>query len=86
MAEVTQQLINTGKYETFINRAGEGNSETILFLHGSGPGVFAWANWRYALETAESNMIVWLQTWLGLAKVVIRKHCRKIDKGGWIIG
>ena len=21
----------------------------ILFLHGSGPGVFAWANWRYAL-------------------------------------
>ena len=50
MAEVTQQLINTGKYETFINRAGEGNSETILFLHGSGPGVFAWANWRYALD------------------------------------
>ena len=50
MAEITQQLINTGKYETFINRAGEGNSETILFLHGSGPGVFAWANWRYALD------------------------------------
>ena len=50
MAEITQQLIKTGKYETFLNRAGEGNSETILFLHGSGPGVFAWANWRYALD------------------------------------
>lgn len=50
MAEITQQLINTGKYETFLNRAGKGNSETILFLHGSGPGVFAWANWRYALD------------------------------------
>src|SRR3954464_13771570 len=50
MAEITQQLIKTGKYETFLNRSGEGNSETILFLHGSGPGVFAWANWRYALN------------------------------------
>ena len=59
MAEITQQLIKTGKYETFLNRAGEGNSEVILFLHGSGPGVFAWANWRYALDaSAEGNMIV----------------------------
>ena len=50
MANITQQLVKTDKFETFVNRSGEGNSETILFLHGSGPGVFAWANWRYALN------------------------------------
>ena len=51
MANITQQLVKTDNFETFVNRSGEGNSETILFLHGSGPGVFAWANWRYALNT-----------------------------------
>ncbi|PGY10714.1 alpha/beta fold hydrolase [Bacillus sp. AFS031507] len=50
MANITQQLVKTENFETFVNRSGEGNSETILFLHGSGPGVFAWANWRYALN------------------------------------
>jgi 2-hydroxymuconate-semialdehyde hydrolase len=50
MASITQQLVKTDNFETFVNRSGEGNSETILFLHGSGPGVFAWANWRYALN------------------------------------
>lgn len=49
MTDISQTLNNTGKYETYLNRSGEGNSEVILFLHGSGPGVFAWANWRYAL-------------------------------------
>ncbi|MEH7377488.1 alpha/beta fold hydrolase [Neobacillus drentensis] len=50
MANITQQLVKTDNFETFVNRSGEGNYETILFLHGSGPGVFAWANWRYALN------------------------------------
>ena len=50
MADITQQLVRTDNFETYVNRSGEGNSETILFLHGSGPGVFAWANWRYALN------------------------------------
>ena len=51
MANITQQLVQTDNFETFVNRSGEDNSETILFLHGSGPGVFAWANWRYALNS-----------------------------------
>jgi 2-hydroxymuconate-semialdehyde hydrolase len=55
MANITQQLVKTDNFETFINRSGEGNSETILFLHGSGPGVFAWANWRYALNACSEQ-------------------------------
>jgi 2-hydroxymuconate-semialdehyde hydrolase len=34
---------------TFLNRAGKGNTQPIVFLHGSGPGATAWSNWQYAL-------------------------------------
>lgn len=48
--KVTSAHINTGKYTTWMNEAGKGNKETLLFLHGSGPGVTSIANWSYALE------------------------------------
>ncbi len=41
--------IQTGDVRTFYNRSGEGRAETLLFLHGSGPGVTAWSNWQFAL-------------------------------------
>ncbi|MGI8650201.1 MAG: alpha/beta fold hydrolase, partial [Rubrobacter sp.] len=49
MAENKTSTVETGRYETFLNRAGEGNDEAILFLHGSGPGVVSWSNWQFAL-------------------------------------
>lgn len=55
MSNIMQELIKTKNYETYLNRSGEGNSEVILFLHGSGPGVFAWANWRYALDACSEQ-------------------------------
>lgn len=36
--------INAGGIET--NYHDEGSGETVLLIHGSGPGVSAWANWR----------------------------------------
>ncbi|MFC2949708.1 alpha/beta fold hydrolase [Virgibacillus sediminis] len=50
MTNNTMQTIQTKNFKTYVNRSGEGNSETVLFLHGSGPGVTAYANWRYQLE------------------------------------
>jgi 2-hydroxymuconate-semialdehyde hydrolase len=47
--EVTNTVVRTGDYETYLNRTGEDQAETILFLHGSGPGSTAWATWQYAL-------------------------------------
>lgn len=41
--------IKTGDYRTYYNFSGANDAETILFLHGSGPGVTAWSNWQYAL-------------------------------------
>jgi 2-hydroxymuconate-semialdehyde hydrolase len=46
---VTNAEIQTGSSRTYYNRSGEGKPETILFLHGSGPGVTAWSNWQFAL-------------------------------------
>lgn len=40
-------FIQTGPIETNCLDLGEG--EPVLFLHGSGPGVTAWANWRLTL-------------------------------------
>jgi len=50
MVNQINELIKTKNFETYINRSGEKNSETILFLHGSGPGVTAQANWKYQLD------------------------------------
>jgi 2-hydroxymuconate-semialdehyde hydrolase len=47
--EVTNTVVRTGDYETYLNRTGEDQAETILFLHGSGPGSTARATWQYAL-------------------------------------
>ena len=38
MGSYETKKINTGKYNTFFCEGGEANSETIIFLHGSGPG------------------------------------------------
>lgn len=50
MANITSNIVRTEHFETFLNRSGEGNEKTILFLHGSGPGVTSIANWKPALE------------------------------------
>ena len=48
-AEVKTATLQTGSYTTHLNRAGEGNTEKVLFLHGSGPGATGWSNWQFAL-------------------------------------
>lgn len=39
--------IQTGSYRTNYHDQGEGFP--VIFIHGSGPGVFAWANWRLVI-------------------------------------
>lgn len=49
MGSYQTKKINTGKYNTFFCEGGESNSETIIFLHGSGPGANSETNWRNIL-------------------------------------
>lgn len=46
---VERTTVQAGPYRTYLYRAGAGRELAVLFLHGSGPGVSAWANWQFAL-------------------------------------
>ena len=48
--------INAGGIET--NYHDEGSGKTVLLLHGSGPGVSAWANWRLVIPVLASRFRV----------------------------
>ena len=51
------QRIRTGAFETNVHDRGDGTP--VLFIHGSGPGVSAWANWRLAMpELAKTRRVV----------------------------
>jgi len=39
--------VRTGRFESNVHDLGAGRP--VLFIHGSGPGVSAWANWRQAM-------------------------------------
>lgn len=43
--------IRTGSFQTNVHDTGESRAgqPPVLFIHGSGPGVSAWANWRLVL-------------------------------------
>ena len=49
MTAVETKKVQTGNYQTFIHEGGDNSSETIVFLHGSGPGVSAKSNWQHIL-------------------------------------
>ncbi|MNK67074.1 2-hydroxymuconate semialdehyde hydrolase [compost metagenome] len=49
--------IRTGAFHTNVHDLGEG--APVLFIHGSGPGVSAWANWRLVLPVlAQTRRVI----------------------------
>jgi len=46
-SEATGRTINAAGISTHYHEAGSG--QPVLLLHGSGPGVSAWANWRLTI-------------------------------------
>ncbi|WP_063016046.1 alpha/beta fold hydrolase [Nocardia nova] len=53
----TGRFIDVDGVSTHYHDAGDG--KTVLLLHGSGPGVSAWANWHHALPAlARSSRVV----------------------------
>lgn len=47
------KTIATGPIQT--NYHDVGNGDPVILLHGSGPGVSAWANWRLTLQSLSSD-------------------------------
>lgn len=48
--------VRTGDFET--NYHDEGQGEPVMLIHGSGPGVTAWANWRLVIPELASQFRV----------------------------
>lgn len=49
--------VRTGTFDTNVHDLGEG--APVLFIHGSGPGVSAWANWRLVLPVlAQTRRVI----------------------------
>lgn len=58
-----QNSVKTGKYMTNYLECGEGFP--IVFIHGSGPGVSAYANWRLALPEVSKHAHCYAPDMLG---------------------
>ena len=49
--------VRTGAFESNVHNVGQGHP--VLLLHGSGPGVSAWANWRLLLPVlAQTRRVI----------------------------
>ncbi len=48
---IQTRMIQTGDYKTHIMEGGNTSSDSIIFLHGSGPGVSAKSNWQHVLPS-----------------------------------
>ena len=53
--------VRTGAFETNVHDMGQG--APVLLMHGSGPGVSAWANWRLVLPVLAKTCRVIAPTW-----------------------
>ena len=57
--------INAAGYSTNLHDLGEGFP--VMMIHGSGPGVTAWANWRLVMPELARNRRVIAPDTLGFA-------------------
>lgn len=58
--------VKTGNFTTNYLEVGEQNGGTpLLFIHGSGPGVSAYANWRLVLPLLEDKFHVYAMDMIG---------------------
>jgi len=48
-ADIVEESIEHEGFRTHLRRAGSSDLETILLIHGSGPGATGWSNWQYLL-------------------------------------
>lgn len=53
------QCIKAGGIRTNYHEVGDGEGAPVMLIHGSGPGVTAWANWRLVLpELAQHRRVI----------------------------
>ncbi|WP_342430710.1 alpha/beta hydrolase [Neobacillus sp. FSL H8-0543] len=58
MTKILTKKVQTGDYQTFIYEGGDKSHETIIFLHGSGPGASSKTNWQGILPQVSEKFHV----------------------------
>src|SRR5215207_5993825 len=59
--------------ETFYHQAGSG--QPVVLIHGSGPGVSAWANWRLVLPELSQHFAAYAPDVIGFGKTAKPADC-----------
>lgn len=73
--------VTTGGFQTNVHDIGSG--EPVVFIHGSGPGVTAWANWRLVMPELSKSFRVIAPDMLGFG-YTDRPTDRAYDKDAWV--
>mgnify|MGYP001765962386 CR=1 FL=1 len=73
--------VRTGGFDTNVHDAGTG--APVLFVHGSGPGVSAWANWRGTLPVLSQRFRVIAPDMVGFG-FTDRPAGLRYDRGVWV--
>lgn len=79
MTNIVTREIKTGPYTTYFMEAGNQNEETIIFLHGGGPGVTSESNWTEIIPSFAESYRVLAPDLLGYGK---SEHPNPVPKGG----
>ena len=69
--------------ECTLNYHDQGEGEVILLIHGSGPGVTAWANWRGVIPTLSQRARIIAPDMLGFGYTSCPPEW-KLDPATWV--
>lgn len=73
--------VRTGSFETNVLEAGRGSP--VLLIHGSGPGVSAWANWRLVIPALAGTRRVIAPDMVGFG-YTDRPAGQRYDMAAWV--
>jgi len=79
--ESIEREIEAGGFRTHYIEAG--NGPTVLLIHGSGPGVSAYANWRFLIPVLAEHFRVLAPDVIGFGKSERLEH-GTYDTGLWV--
>ncbi|TCB48080.1 alpha/beta fold hydrolase [Acinetobacter sp. ANC 4779] len=69
--------------DCIINYHDQGKGDVILLIHGSGPGVTSWANWRGIIPELSKHARVIALDMLGFGYSQCPKN-KKLDRAAWV--
>jgi 2-hydroxymuconate-semialdehyde hydrolase len=84
IANASPEIANSLRIgECTLNYHDQGEGDAILLIHGSGPGVTAWANWRGVIPTLSQRARIIAPDMLGFGYTSCPRDW-KLDPDAWV--